>query len=532
MWDALAWRGHQSSFVQPVVPPDVEPDASPLVCFSINADWLPYVVGAMMQLAQPSAWDTSDAGVLQTTLFRVMGLIDQVGSAVACEGVTPMQLRVNNCQLQSSTDGGTTWTEIDGWESYQSLCLPLVSMKVGDGCQLAFSVDGGTTWQGVAGWDEYQASCLPKQLQTRFTDACELQTSSDGGTTWATVPGWDTNLSACFSSWLTGAGGVTIPTQPINPGNLSADNEACAVASYLANDFIKISLTQAVNSLEGNIGKAGLLLGLAQAIPGVDVVLDLLAFGAVGLYSAISGGTIGNYQSALADPSLWSAMTCAIYNAIKSVGYVDADNYSAVLTAVGGVTYTHSEVVSTIHDYVAGIGLKGIQQVQSAGALDTGDCSACGGAWCYEWDFTVSDGGWAISSGDAVYTGAGWQSVHEAYHNWTVCNILLNFASTPLVDTVEVFFNANMETGSCSDRRTYSGVSPEREHYLMITSDTCASTVGGDINASANVESPTDHIQVTLIAPYSADYLFTISKIRAHGTGTCPFGTPNCTWGS
>ena len=529
MWDALAWRGHQSSFVQPVVPPDVEPDASPLVCFSINADWLPYVVGAMMQLAQPSAWDTSDAGVLQTTLFRVMGLIDQVGSAVACEGVASMQLRVNNCQLQSSTDGGTTWTEVDGWDSYQSLCLPLVSMKVGDGCQLAFSVDGGTTWQGVAGWDEYQASCLPKVLQTRFTDTCELQTSSDGGTTWATVPGWDTNLSACFSSWLTTAGGVTIPTQPVNPGNLSADNEACAVASYLANDFIKVSLTQAVNSLEGNIGKAGLLLGLAQAIPGVDVVLDLLAFGAVGLYSAISGGTIGNYQSALADPTLWSAMTCAIYNAIKSVGYVDADNYSAVLTAVGGVTYTHSEVVSTIHDYVAGIGLKGIQQVQSAGALDTGDCSACGGAWCYEFDFTTGEHGWAITNGDGEYlTGQGFQGTHDTYHQKNMVNALIEFESSVL--TGYTVYATTTDASGPTDRVVEDGIGGSYVGHVILDPNTGgAQQSSGSWVGVCDPTSPSDHILVNLQYNWIDDtHIILLTKVQVTGTGACPFGTPNC----
>ena len=528
MWDTSPWAGQRGSFIEPVAPPDVEPDASPLVCLSINADWLPYVVGAAMQLAQPSTWATTDAGLLQTTLFRAMALIDQIGQAGACEGPA-MQLRVNNCQLQASTDGGTTWAEIAGWSDYQASCLPLVSLKVTEECQLAFTVDGGETWQGVANWDTYQAMCLPKVIQTRFTSDCQLETSSDGGTTWVAVPGWVDNLPACFAGWLTAAGGVTIPSVPVNPGNLSADNEACAIATYLANAVIKQSLTQAITSIEGNLGKAGLLLGLVQFIPGVDIITDLMAFGAFGLYSAINGGTIGNYQAAVADSSLWSTMSCAIYEQIKAVGYVDATNYDAVLTAIAAVTYTHSEVVTTIHDYAASLGLSGVRQLQSSGALDTGDCSGCGGAWCYTFDFTTGDLGWAIS-GNPDYAGAYSTGVGFIGTENNDAQISLQMVRSLEANMHLTFFSIYYTVGHSGElylARSWAGGFPGGTDTIIFEDHNLA---GGNLLHSApGLDRTVDALDVIMYGSRNdLSDTITVTKIVLEGTGTCPFGTPNC----
>ena len=70
-----------SSYVEPVTPVDAEPDASPGVSVCFNAAWLPYVLGALQQLAQPSTWDTSDPTTLQTALDRAQALLGLFGNA-------------------------------------------------------------------------------------------------------------------------------------------------------------------------------------------------------------------------------------------------------------------------------------------------------------------------------------------------------------------------------------------------------------------------------------------------------------------
>lgn len=47
-------------FDQPILSPDVDPDAGDLVSASFNADWIPALEGAMSTLTQPAAWVGTD----------------------------------------------------------------------------------------------------------------------------------------------------------------------------------------------------------------------------------------------------------------------------------------------------------------------------------------------------------------------------------------------------------------------------------------------------------------------------------------
>lgn len=48
------------SFMSPVTPPDVDPDAEPLIQPAFSAAWLPYVLGALDQLLLYASWDADD----------------------------------------------------------------------------------------------------------------------------------------------------------------------------------------------------------------------------------------------------------------------------------------------------------------------------------------------------------------------------------------------------------------------------------------------------------------------------------------
>ena len=84
MWNPTpTWR-QRGSFVEPVTPPNSAPCDPPLICFSVNQGWLPYVLGALMQLAQPSTWIVADDAALADILGRATDLINCVGTAVPC----------------------------------------------------------------------------------------------------------------------------------------------------------------------------------------------------------------------------------------------------------------------------------------------------------------------------------------------------------------------------------------------------------------------------------------------------------------
>lgn len=152
---------------------------------------------------------------------------------------------------------------------------------------------------------------------------------------------------------------------------------ACNIAGYLAIDVIKQSMQQAVDAIGANRGVLG-FTALLWLIPGAEAVATI---GTVltQFYNALSGGTLGDYTDALADPSLFSRLTCAIYSAIEADGQVTEANYPTVLTNIAGVSYTHGDVISTIHDYVANLGYPGLAAIQGTGALADYDCTNCSG---------------------------------------------------------------------------------------------------------------------------------------------------------
>lgn len=82
MWDPDAWDV-RPSYVEPVADPGTAPGDYPRVCLSISAAWIPYILGALTQLAQPKAWAVA-AGALPDLLGRVQDLIAMIGSAGSC----------------------------------------------------------------------------------------------------------------------------------------------------------------------------------------------------------------------------------------------------------------------------------------------------------------------------------------------------------------------------------------------------------------------------------------------------------------
>ncbi len=74
MWDPRrpAPRG---SFVEPVTIPATTPADGPLLYLPCNADWVPYVLGAMMQLVLPSTWATADPAAVREVQTQVTDLM-------------------------------------------------------------------------------------------------------------------------------------------------------------------------------------------------------------------------------------------------------------------------------------------------------------------------------------------------------------------------------------------------------------------------------------------------------------------------
>lgn len=113
------------SFPIPQEPPTTDPTQGPFVCWQVNRDWLPFVVGAMQQLLLQTTWLT-DIVSLDVTQARVWSLIFSLQNSLPCERLssswssggadTDLMIRQdpeNPCLLQSSVDGVNWCTFVD-----------------------------------------------------------------------------------------------------------------------------------------------------------------------------------------------------------------------------------------------------------------------------------------------------------------------------------------------------------------------------------------------------------------------------------
>lgn len=67
--------------------PTAGPCDSPLVCVSINQQYIPFIAGAMSQLTQRTTWTASSEDELQAILANMTWAIELVGTAVQCGSV-------------------------------------------------------------------------------------------------------------------------------------------------------------------------------------------------------------------------------------------------------------------------------------------------------------------------------------------------------------------------------------------------------------------------------------------------------------
>lgn len=110
MWNPESFSV-RSSYTEPVADPGTAPGDGPLRQLNVNAAWVPYIIGCLMQMVQPLAWTTTDPTALADLLGRVTDLMNMFGTAGP-----PMQLQLSATGvLQTSNDGGSTWTDVSGW---------------------------------------------------------------------------------------------------------------------------------------------------------------------------------------------------------------------------------------------------------------------------------------------------------------------------------------------------------------------------------------------------------------------------------
>jgi len=446
-WDMpkVNWQ-QQGSFEQGELALVDHPSDAPLICIPpINRHWLPYILGCLDQLTNPSSWIVSSDAAMNAILDKAIELKQLVGSAGDCMSC-PL-IRLQDCVLQSSCDGGATWVDVDGWAD---------------------------------------------------------------------------NFGPCVQS------AAIITTPPPNPSGRTTDQMACSIAGYLTDQVITVAIQQAVDNFNNNRNLLQLGVDLALIIPEFQLV-GLFVTAVSELYSFYSSITISYFESALTDPTLFSDIRCAVYNAIAADGHLTLANFTTVLSNVCGISYVHSDVIDAICAFLTSAGFAYVNQLsQGAGLNPYDDCSDCGASptWCYHWDFTSSDGGWAIyPTYDGSYAaGIGWQS-GTALRGYSELGLWLAFAATQYITRfrVEIFFPA----ASGGGLRIFFVQNPNGTSIATqtISSSSCPGGCGYDYNP-VNLTLTAAGI---LIRSVGSTAPMIVTEIDLNGTGINPFGPNNCT---
>jgi Collagen triple helix repeat (20 copies) len=418
MWNPLPGWAQQGSFVEPVAIPAADPADEPQLCFSFNEHWLPYVLGALMQLVQPTTWATSDVTALANVLTAATELIERVGTAEVC---MPLQFRLTDtCLLQSSEDGGVTWVTVAGWVDFAATCFVGPAGPPG--------AAGAAGSPGAAG-----AAGPPGAAGAAGPPGAAGAAGPPGAAGAAGPPG------AAGAAGPTGPAGIAVGPAP-NPQSLSNTSLACAIAQYLSEKL----LHDAVGQVLAKIALGATILEGVTAVSAVLPFVDLFTTEFLGatyvLYNVVNSGTVSDYQAAVDDPSLILRLRCAIQTAISTDGQVTSGNFASMLTAIAAVPYTHPTVVSSLHDYVSNLGLNSIMAIQQTGALEPGTCAECD-TWCKVLDFTISQ--YSTFSVSGGYTaGVGYHSFHDVGNDldqliigWPTADATTNYHSIEVFGT-------------------------------------------------------------------------------------------------
>lgn len=445
-WDMpqINWV-QQGVFESGSIPPVSEPTAGTQVWLGpVNQDWLPWICGCLDAGRNPSSWIVADDAHMYDTLRR--------------------------------------------WDTLMGLIC----------------ANGG--------------SQMP--IMIRYTSDCHLQTSSDGGVTWTDVPGWLDNIGFCIRDAL------PPPPPQIGPGPIQ--QYACNLSGFLAKELVEAALAKAVAEYGASVTYVDFALWVGQntfaaALP----YAYLFAQGVFDAWKALTAGNIADFRAAITDPVLISKLTCAIYNAIKNDGKVTDANWPSAVANICAVSYVPADIIPVICAMATTIGTNNIRGLQNTGAYETIDCSGCGD-WCWEWDFTASNGGWTVYSDahGSWSAGNGWVAVYNAGDNTTSINIHVNLPSAQTITRVHVqlkttvanivgdfiweLFSGGAFVTDCSWNATADGAI---QQYDCGPFSATGDNIYMAFEASGNVA------PATLLA------------VVINGHGINPFGADNCTPG-
>lgn len=198
-------------------------------------------------------------------------------------------------------------------------------------------------------------------------------------TTWTATSEDDLQNTLAWMTWAIEIIGTAVQCSqpPLIPGQPTA-NRACNIAGYLANYVIRESVSQGINASNNAIGVLTFVWAVVRFVPGFAEALPLTWLAMNGLLAAINLIGTGPFQTAIDDPTLFPAITCAIYQAILPDGQVTTNNFPTIVSNITALSFASSSVKTTIIAFVNNLGAAGMMALQTGGPFAVYDCTGCG----------------------------------------------------------------------------------------------------------------------------------------------------------
>lgn len=306
-----------------------------------------------------------------------------------------------------------------------------------------------------------------------------------------------------------------------NPANLAPANSEsdprCSAALGMRTKienimnlfFLADALIDAANSI---------LALITVTLPGVGLIWRVIFAVCEALYAIGSAALVAAFTE-----EAYDELQCIFYNNIGEDGQMSAEQLSDINTQIcEDMDLTICAAMGLMLNMLGFVGMS------NAGAMfgEDGDCTSCG-EWCYEFDFTLSSGGWTILDVPTTYeygtysSGVGYEATFGSPNgNWQLITIWISFASTTIT-FVEMEYE---HTGGAGFKDALLSATLDIVPYLAQESPPSPPLIGWTGSAA----------MTTLVAriwasetPAAATGI--IQKIRVHGVGVNPFGEDNCT---
>lgn len=333
----------------------------------------------------------------------------------------------------------------------------------------------------------------------RYNSDCDCtQQTYDGGETWVDQPAADPRHNTAYQF------------PPI-----VSDDPRCQAAANMSLFFENL-----IGTALGVLAAGLDILGVATAIMPVFIELGPFAILfdiGLGLGSGLIslGVTVINSEFT---PEVYDLLTCIFYCAIEDDGSVTAADLADIISKIADDLNPDVELIMGLCFLLMGeVGLSNAGTTGEAPA----DCDECGCEWCYEWDFTVSDGGFTpvvISGLDfANYSsGIGWtpriQEDGCTQHAYVYIAKAFGFA-TSLIGTLEYDLATALGSFDANSVAPYlGGTELLGYNFTNGTGVTHVATIPG-------INMDTMKISLNKCSQPSG---FTIQKMRAKGFGDMP----------